>query len=163
MNWEAPVDNGSPITGYKVYIRKADFTYILDPTICDGLDYLVLQNSQCIVFLDKLTSQPYNLMLGYRIQIKVIATNAYGDSEISQESNSDIIVLVPDPVINLINNPTITSDSVFGISWNVGPSDGGKDIIDYRIWYDQSTGNYVTLAEHVNNKFYTTSISLLKG
>ena len=156
MNWEAPVDNGTPITGYKVYIRKADFTFIVDPSVCDGLDYLVMQNTQCIVLLDKLTSQPYNLMLGYSIQIKVIATNAYGDSEISEAGNGDIIVLVPDPVINLLNNPTITSDSVIGISWTDGLSNGGKEIIDYRISYDYSTGNYVTLAEHITNKFYTT-------
>jgi hypothetical protein len=136
LNWEAPVDNGSPITGYKVYIRKADFTFIVDPSVCDGLDYLVMQNTQCIVLLDKLTSQPYNLMLGYSIQIKVIATNAYGDSEISEAGNGDIIVLVPDPVINLLNNPTITSDSVIGISWTDGLSNGGKEIIDYRISYD---------------------------
>ena len=124
LNWEAPVDNGSPITGYKVYIRKADFTFIVDPSVCDGLDYLVMQNTQCIVLLNKLTSQPYNLMLGYSIQIKVIATNAYGDSEISEAGNGDIIVLVPDPVINLINNPTITSDSVIGINWTDGLSNG---------------------------------------
>lgn len=136
MNWEAPVDNGTPITGYKVYIRKADFTFIVDPSVCDGLDYLVMQNTQCIVLLNKLTSQPYNLMLGYSIQIKVIATNAYGDSEISEAGNGDIIVLVPDPVINLLNNPTITSDSVIGISWTDGLSNGGKEIIDYRISYD---------------------------
>jgi hypothetical protein len=136
LNWEAPVDNGSPITGYKVYIRKADFTFIVDPSVCDGLDYLVMQNTQCIVMLDKLTSQPYNLMLGYSIQIKVIATNAYGDSEISEAGNGDNIVLVPDPVINLLNNPTITSDSVIGISWTDGLSNGGKEIIDYRISYD---------------------------
>ena len=136
LNWEAPVDNGSPITGYKVYIRKADFTFIVDPSVCDGLDYLVMQNTQCIVMLDKLTSQPYNLMLGYSIQIKVIATNAYGDSEISEAGNGDIIVLVPDPVIDLLNNPTITSDSVIGISWTDGLSNGGKEIIDYRISYD---------------------------
>ena len=136
LNWEAPVDNGSPITGYKVYIRKADFTFIVDPSVCDGLDYLVMQNTQCIVMLDKLTSQPYNLMLGYSIHIKVIATNAYGDSEISEAGNGDIIVLVPDPVIDLLNNPTITSDSVIGISWTDGLSNGGKEIIDYRISYD---------------------------
>ncbi len=75
-------------------------------------------------------------MLGYSIQIKVIATNAYGDSEISEAGNGDIIVLVPGPVINLLNNPTITSDSVIGISWTDGLSNGGKEIIDYRISYD---------------------------
>lgn len=102
-------------------------------------------------------------MLGYSIQIKIVAFNAYGYSQESEAGNGGIIVLVPDSVISLLNNPTITSDSVIGISWSDGPSNGGKAIIDYRIWYDQSIGNYVILAEHVTNKFYTTQVPLLKG
>lgn len=97
-------------------------------------------------------------MLGYSIQIKIVAINAYGNSKESEPGNGGIIVLVPDPVINLHNNPTITSDSAIGISWNDGTSNGGKAIIDYRILYDQSTGNYVNLAEHVTNKYYTTQV-----
>ena len=97
-------------------------------------------------------------MLGYSIQNKIVAINAYGNSQESEPGNGGIIVLVPDPVINLHNNPTITSDSAIGISWNDGPSNGGKAIIDSRILYDQSTGNYVNLAEHVTNKYYTTQI-----
>jgi hypothetical protein len=36
FNWDAPVDNGSPITSYHVFIRKADLSFIEDPTVCDG-------------------------------------------------------------------------------------------------------------------------------
>jgi hypothetical protein len=56
FNWEAPVDNGSPITSYKVYIRKADLTYIEDPTVCDGSSYSAVTDTQCIVPLSKLTA-----------------------------------------------------------------------------------------------------------
>jgi hypothetical protein len=61
----------------------------------------------------------------------------------------------------LQNNPAITSDSVIGINWSDGPSDGDASIIDYRILYDQSTGNFVTLAENIVNRFYTTQVALL--
>ena len=42
FNWDAPVDNGTPITGYNVFIRQSDLTFIVDRTICDGLAYLVV-------------------------------------------------------------------------------------------------------------------------
>ena len=67
--------------------------------------------------MSSLTTQPYYLLLGYKVYIKVLATNAYGDSEISLPGAGDGIELVPDAPVNLMNNPTITSDSVIGISW----------------------------------------------
>jgi len=30
ITWTAPFDNGTPLTGYKIYIRKADQTYIFN-------------------------------------------------------------------------------------------------------------------------------------
>jgi len=62
-----------------------------------------------------------------------------------------------------LNNPAITTDSVIGISWSDGVSDGDSAVIDYRISYDQSTGNWVTLATGVTDKFYTTTVSLIAG
>jgi hypothetical protein len=55
--------------------------------------------------------------------------------------------MVPDAPINLANNPLITSDSVVGFTWTDGASDGDSPVIDYKITYDESTGNYVTLVE----------------
>ena len=124
LNWDAPVDNGSPITSYQVFIRKSDLSYIEDPTVCDGARLDTIQSTSCNVPLSVLTAQPYNLLLGYKIYMKVIATNAYGDSLISEPGSNDGIELVPDAPINLQNNPAITSDSVIGISWSDGPSDG---------------------------------------
>jgi hypothetical protein len=45
--------------------------------------------------LSKLTAAPYSLLKGYGI-IKVIATNAYGDSPLSPAGNGGLIVFVPD-------------------------------------------------------------------
>lgn len=45
FDWDAPVDNGTPITSYNVYIRQSDLTYIIDRTICDGKDLDVIQNT----------------------------------------------------------------------------------------------------------------------
>jgi hypothetical protein len=42
FNWDTPVDNGLPIIGYYVYIRQFDLIYIVDRTVCDGLDLTVI-------------------------------------------------------------------------------------------------------------------------
>ena len=45
FNWDAPVANGSPITGYKVFIRKGDLSYAEDASVCDGINFDVIQMS----------------------------------------------------------------------------------------------------------------------
>jgi hypothetical protein len=60
-----------------------------------------------------------------------------------------VIVLVPDAPVSPINNSAVTTKSVIGFSWSDGSSNGGTAVIDYRITYDQSTGNFVTLATGV--------------
>jgi hypothetical protein len=163
FDWNAPNPNGTPLTGYKIYIRQANLSYILDNNICDGLSASVISNSQCTVPLSKLTASPYNLLKGYSIFAQVIATNQYGDSIISQPGNGGVIVLVPDAPISLANNPTITNKVAIGITWADGISDGGAAVIDYRISYDQSTGNYIVLESGITTKTYTTTVTLTSG
>lgn len=69
FEWSAPVDNGTPITSYKIYIRKSDLLFIIDETLCDGSVYDVLANTQCVVKLTELAAIPFSLLLGVSIQI----------------------------------------------------------------------------------------------
>ena len=71
----------------------------------------------------------------------------------------------PDAPTDLQNDLAVTSDTTVGISWRNGASDGGASVIDYRISYDQSVGNYVTLADGLTDSHYSTtsSVSLIKG
>ena len=62
-----------------------------------------------------------------------------------------------------INNPAVTTKSVIGFSWSDGASNGGTNVIDYRITYDQSTGNFITLATGVTAKSYATTVALTSG
>lgn len=156
FDWDAPVDNGTPILSYKILIRQADLTYVINADACNGANTLVVQNTECTVALSKLTAAPFLLLKGYSINIRVIATNAYGDSLTSDSGNGAVIVLVPDPPINLANDPSITRDNVIGLVWEEAADNGGESVIDYRITYDQSTGNYVTLAVGVTTTSYTT-------
>jgi len=104
FKWNKPVANGTPITGYKIYIRKADLQYIIDQSVCNGLNTAVVNNKECIVPLSKLTTTPFSLLKGYGIFIKVVATNAYGDSPSSPAGNGGLIVFVPDAPVELLNN-----------------------------------------------------------
>jgi len=63
----------------------------------------------------------------------------------------------------LVNNVTITSQSVIGFSWSNGVSNGGSAIIDYRVWYDQSIGNFVVLSSSVLTTSYQTTVQLIPG
>lgn len=80
FDWSAPADNGSPIIGYKIYIRASDYSYRIDSSICDGTEFVTIQTTQCTVPMINLSYEPFNLVIGYKIFIKVAAFNLYGDS-----------------------------------------------------------------------------------
>jgi hypothetical protein len=55
-----------------------------------------------------LISSPFNLGQGDSVNVKIIATNNYGDSEISPAGSGAIIVLVPDAPATLADDPSVT-------------------------------------------------------
>jgi hypothetical protein len=140
-------------------------TYIFDNSVCDGTTSAVVLNgvTQCTIPLSTLTAAPYSLLLGYKISSYVVAYNDYGLSQDSPVGSEGVIVLVPDAPVSPINNPAITTKSIIGFSWSDGASNGGTAVIDYRISYDQSTGNFVTLATGVTAKSYATTVALTSG
>ena len=165
ITWTAPYDNGTPITGYKVYIRKGDLTFIFNNAVCDGTTSAVVLNglTTCTIPLSTLTAAPYSLMLGYKISSYVVAYNDYGLSADSPIGAQAEIVLVADAPVSPMNNRVVTNKDVIGFTWSNGASNGGETIIDYRITYDQSTGNFVTLATGVLTKSYATTNTLISG
>ena len=97
--------------------------------------------------MSRLTEAPWNLVLGDRIYANVIAVNHYGNAEASPDGGGARIVLVPDAPINLDNQADVTTREVIGLSFENGASNGGSPILDYRLWYDQSTDNWVVLVD----------------
>jgi hypothetical protein len=151
IQWEAPVSNGSPITAYRIKLRQNDeLTFTEDLVNCDGSQTVILEATQCTVPLSALTSAPYSLGFGDSIYAKVTAINYYGDSMESTQGNGGVIVLVPDPPINLRDNTATTTAYVIGLIWEDASSTGGQPIIDYKVTYDQSTGVDITLVEFVS-------------
>ena len=50
---------------------------------------------------------------------------------------------MPDAPVNLLNDDTVTSDTVIRFTWEDGLSDGGTEILDYSVYYDQANGDNI--------------------
>lgn len=94
-----------------------------------------------------LTVAPFSLVQGDAITAHVIAVNFYGDSTQSPDGNGGVLQTVPDKPTDLTNDASTTSTTVIKFTWLEGASDGGQPIIDYRLLYDQSTDDFITLVE----------------
>jgi hypothetical protein len=64
---------------------------------------------------------------------------------------------VPDAPISLANDPTVTTDTVIRFTWTPGVSDGGSSVIDYSVYYDQGTDNYIEIESNSVDEFYVTT------
>jgi hypothetical protein len=80
------------------------------------------------VQVSTLINTPFNIEWGSSIYAKVIATNQYGDSEISDVGNGAIIITYPDAPLNLREDRSIRDSSTLGLLWDEGESNGGNSI-----------------------------------
>lgn len=163
ITWDAPSENGSPITGYRVTIGQSDLTFSQEMTYCDGSKPAIKENRICTIPLSVLTAAPFSLTLGDSVYAKVVAINHYGDSVESDAANGATVLLVPNAPVSLADNALVTSKTVIGLTWNNGISTGGSPIIDYRVFYDQSTGDYIELDSGITLKSYETTVLLTPG
>lgn len=63
----------------------------------------------------------------------------------SEEGNGAIILTNPDAPINIAEDTSLKSGTIIGLQWEEGPSNGGTAVLDYRLNYDQGSGDYVIL------------------
>lgn len=144
-------------------IRKADnlFAEILD--YCNGADEDIVTVTECTIPLATLTAEPFSLQLDESIDFKVMAHNTYGSSEFSALGGGALIQLVPDAPIDLADDTLYTTATEITFTWSDGVSDGGASVIDYRIYYDQSTDTWIELDTGITVKTYTTTVALIEG
>lgn len=156
IEWSEPFNNGSPITGYRLFIQATgNGEFIEETTECVGNSEIVISNRICLVSLtDTLIHAPFNLQLDESINVKIIAQNFYGDSDYSEVGSGALTKLVPDAPINLQNDAATTNAYTIAFTWTEGLSDGGTDVLDYDIYYDQASNQMVLLASGVTQLFY---------
>ena len=95
----------------------------------------------CLVPISTLRSSPLSLPWGANIYAKVLATNAYGDSDLSSATPADqtaIILTNPSPPKQLVEVLASKTTTSIGLSWTNGDSDGGATVTSYTI--SASTG-----------------------
>lgn len=73
IQWFKPDNQGSVIIGYKVYIRATDQVYYEENVYCYAFSAAVVAARKCYVPLDVLTSEPYSLIKGNSVYVKIVA------------------------------------------------------------------------------------------
>jgi hypothetical protein len=128
INWKAPDDNGSDITGYNVEIRQRDNRYA-SYTGCTGNVF------SCTVPISVLQDVPYNLAIGDSVYARIKAINAKG---ISAASNNGDWAKIPATVPSTPSAPTTTvSGTNVSITW-AAPGNSGLVITGYNVEIRQS-------------------------
>jgi hypothetical protein len=87
------------VTGYTITIKQTDNNFSSDTVNCD---MTLSTDTVCSVPVSVLRNAPYSLAWGSSVYAKVIATNIYGDSVVSNEGNGAIITTNPDPPTSLL-------------------------------------------------------------
>jgi hypothetical protein len=87
----------------------------------------------CTIPVTTLRTTPYSLEWGSNVYAKVIATNAYGNSDESLAGNGAIITTTPDVPTLVAEVYADRTKSTLGLSWTAPAFTGGDVIIDYRI------------------------------
>ena len=97
-------------------MRQGDgSSYTSELTHCD---MTASTATTCIIPVTSLRSPPFSLEWGASVYAKVVATNMYGDSLISDEGNGAIITTTPDRPLNLAEDTTLRTKSTLAITWS---------------------------------------------
>jgi hypothetical protein len=164
ITWTAPsFDGGSQIVSYVITIMASDgISFIEDASVCDGTQALTILSLQCIIPSSHLaTSSLFTIPWGDEVYAKVAATNIRGMSEFSDAGNGAVITRSPDPPINLQNDLTVTTSVQIGITWEDGIENGGTPVLDYRIYFDQGSDNWILHASNVvDQRHQVTGLSI---
>lgn len=119
VSWLAPVDNGAPVTGYKLWMKEEEFSYKI---VYDGT-----HRSDILTYT---VTQGITKTLQYHF--KVTAINFVGTSSFSSVLTS-LAAVVPSVPLDF----EITGSSLGGVSlaWTAPLNDGGDPLQGFYIYY----------------------------
>lgn len=86
--------------------------------------------------ISTLRAGAFQLPWGSSIYAKIIAYNLYGSSASSGLGNGATILTYPDPPANVGENESQRTANSITVVWDEGASNGGAQILDYRISFD---------------------------
>jgi len=159
VHWQKPYNGGTPITGYRVKWRQSDeVTFTESVALCDQQNDLALE---CTADNYLLYEAPFNLPWGTSVYAKVLAINARGESQLSQEGNGALLLRAPDAPV-LIEVPELTTSTEIGFSWTDGTWDGGSPVLDWKIYKSVDGGQFEVLETGLTVRDYV-AIQLTPG
>jgi len=161
VTWSEPINNGSPITAYKILIQQKQFTFAEESVDCIGGSATLISERTCSIALTGLRATPFLLTKGDSVVAQILSINLYGESTQIVTGSGAVIRDLPDAPVSLFNDPTTTTDKLIRFTWSDGLSNGGTPIIDYTVLYNQGSNSFVQLAAGVTNRYYQTTANLL--
>jgi titin len=143
LDWNAPTyDGGSPILDYSLSYKESTSS-----------DWIVYNNA---IVDSQITVT--GLVPGTYYDFKVKARTVVGYGEFS-DSITELAAQIPDEPTDLANIPEITLADRIGLTWVPPVFDGGSAVLDYRIWYDNSSdgANFEILIANLADTQYTAT------
>jgi len=148
LNWSAPISNGgAPITDYLVYMST------------NGTDWSLYTRAASANSTDVAIT---GLTNGTGYYFKIAAKNG---APVAEGPTSEVIGPItpatrPGDVRNVIASPGARSVSLV---WDAPLSDGGAAIIDYRVQYKASGGDWTTFDHPASADLFATVVNLTNG
>lgn len=141
ITWQAPNNDGSPITAYVIDIADVTSTTWSTAASCNGADPLVVAALTCTVPMSTLTAAPFNYVFGNVVYVKIAAVNAYGAGSWSAISSSSGVTVASVPT--QMAEPTVdlasSTDAYVTLRWTplTGAAAGNSAVIAYSLYWDQ--------------------------
>ena len=94
-----------------------------------------------------LTQAPLSLKWGDHVFANIVAVNVKGSSVVSDNGNGAQILTIPDAPINVAEVVALTNAETCSFTWDAGVNNGGTEVIDYRVSFNQGFGSTFYILE----------------
>jgi hypothetical protein len=104
-----------------------------------------------------LQGAPWNYVWGQSIFAKIIASNIYGDSIVSELGNGARLITYPDAPISVQEDIPNRAPNSISLKWTEGINSGGSVINDYRVSMTQGSDPYQVIETAALTTAYTAT------
>lgn len=94
---------------------------------------------------------------GAAIKVKIIAKNVYGSSQESLVGSGAVILTIPDPPTNFVEDYSKRSASTLGFTWKAPVQTGGTLLLDYQVEMARAGSDYAVIASALTSESYVAT------
>jgi hypothetical protein len=137
ISWSYPDDNSDPVTSYAIEFRHSDGVSYSQDSDCDGTDPIIIDALNCLVPIQNLRGDPFDLPFDAYVYVRVNSFNSFGWSVDSQPSTGGSKILTePTKIASPIYDPVLSPNDIiyFNLVELVTYDEtGGSDIDSYYV------------------------------